>query len=504
MSINIIFLFLCKFYPTMDGPAHLYNSNLINQLIINNSFIEEFHKINTFLIPNWTSHFILSFFRFFFSGWLAEKFLLIIYISGMALSFRYLIKVLKPENMTLSILIFPFIYSFLFHLGFYNNSLSFIFFFLALAYWVNNYKSNQLSLYLVTGILLICTYFSNILTLAFLGITLGSSILLIEAESNSIKSKQFIRLSINRLIRLALCALPSMVLMLYFFLTVKLPSTSQEYNSTELIKWINDVRSLIIYYYNEDEIITEQFLHILILLYGLSFIADNTKAKLINRFLNSKQTIIYLPLLLSLILFFTLPNASSAGMMSDRICLMFFILLIVLVATQTIPSKIQSLFSILIILLHLNLLYNHSKVLKELNKDAVSINETAKHIEANKIVLPVNLSDNWLQAHFSNYLGTDKPLIILENYETEVGWFPIVWNSGSPNILLGDKQMINGLSWHQNTNAKVHQIDYIFFYGNMAKKEGDNYKELNGIIESNYKLEYESENKYVKLYKKID
>jgi hypothetical protein len=272
--------------------------------------------------------------------------------------------------------------------------------------------------------------------------------------------------------------------------------------TSELIKWINDVRSLIVYYYNDDEIITEQFLHILILLLGLSFVNTDTNAKLKNRLSNVRQTIAYLPLLLSLMLFFLMPNESSAGMMSDRLCLMFFMLLIILVLTQPISSKIQSVFSIVIILLHLNLLNNHSKVIKNLNNDAISVNESAKYIEENKIVLPVNLSDNWLQVHFSNYLGADKPIVILENYEVEVGWFPIQWNPGGPNILLENKQKVNGFSWHQNNNTNIRQIDYIFYYGNMSKREGDNYKELNEIVASGFKLEYESENKFVQLYKR--
>ena len=103
LLINIVFLFPTRFYPSMDGPAHLYNSNLIKQLVLSNHFIGDFFQINSFPVPNWTSHFILSFFGLFLPAWLSEKFLLILYVSGMAISFRLLIKTLKRIHPTNSI-----------------------------------------------------------------------------------------------------------------------------------------------------------------------------------------------------------------------------------------------------------------------------------------------------------------------------------------------------------------------------------------------------------------
>lgn len=485
----------------MDGPAHLYNSNLLKHLILQNNFIGDYYQITTIPIPNWTSHFILTFFGFFLPGWLAEKFLLILYVSGMAISFRFLIKSLKPENLALSIFIFPFIYSYLFHLGFYNYSLSFIFFFLTLSYWINHYKTNQFSLYLITGILLLVTYLSNILTYAFLGVTLGYTIFLFEAETHPFRSKQYLLSCINRIKRLTLVSLPSLLLMFSFFHLVPFSDSQHQYHSSELIKWINDVRSLIVFSYTGEEIITEQFFHILIFLFLFGFILNQNRISLKNNISNARQNLAYFSVFLSVILYFVLPDGSSAGMMSDRLSLMFFILFMILVISQTLPARIQAVFSLIIIFLHLLLLTKHTVTIQELNDNAVSINQSAQYIEDNSVILPVNLSDNWLQLHFSNYLGADKPLVILENYEASVGWFPVRWNPNSPNVVLGDRHKVNGLSWHQNEKAQTQrQIDYIFLYGNMSKREEENWKELNEILASEFTLKYESENKYIQLF----
>lgn len=502
LIINMAYLWYTRFYPTMDGPAHLYNANLITHILKGNDFIKEFYQINSFPVPNWTSHFLLAFFRLLMPGWISEKFLLMAYVAGMALSFRYLVKAINPENLSLSVFIFPFIYSFLFHIGFYNYTISFIFLFLTLGYWMNHYDENKLSLYLVTGGLLVLSYFSNILTYAFTGITIGSIIFLFEAVVHPIFSRQYLQACLNRILRLTLCSLPSLVLFGWFFLTVSFPDSIQRYASSELLKWTNDVRSLIVFSYAKEEIITEQFFHILLFLLLISFIFNRDRFSLREKFRNPQMVIAYFPLVLSIIFLFALPDGSSAGMMSDRLSLMMYLFFIILISSQPLPRRIKIIFSTLFIALHITLITKHSPTIKELNADAKTINETASHIKDNSIVLPVNLSDNWLQGHFSNYLGIDKPMVILENYEVNVGWFPLQWNDNVPSILLGDQKQLNQVTWYYSNHAKTCQIDYLLFYGNLSKKNNENMKELNEVISSSFVLEYQSNDGFVQLFKR--
>jgi hypothetical protein len=504
LTINIAYLWYTRFYPTMDGPAHLYNANLIRHILLGNEFIKEFYQVNSFPVPNWTSHFLLSFFRLFTPGWISEKLFLMTYVAGMALSFRYLVKAIQPDNMSLSVFIFPFIYSFLFHIGFYNYTISFIFLFLTLGYWIRHYHENQLSLYLVTGALLILSYFSNILTYAFTGLTIGSIIFLFEAVTHPIVSKQYFLACFKRILRLTLCSLPSLIMVGWFFLTVSFPGTVQRYASSELLKWTNDVRSLIVFSYAKEEIITEQFFHLLLFLLLISFLVNRDLFSLKEKFAHPKMMVAYFPLVLAIIFLFALPDGSSAGMMSDRLSLMMYLFFVILIVSQPLPRRIKIIFSVLFISLHVILITKHSPTLLELNANAKTINETASHMEDNSIVLPVNLSDNWLQGHFSNYLGTDKPLVILENYEVNVGWFPLQWNANAPNILHGNLELVSSIEWPISHNKEPKQIDYIFLYGNCSKIEGEDWKKLKEIISANYNLFYESKNKYIRLYKIAD
>jgi hypothetical protein len=507
LLINITLLCLTRFYPSMDGPSHLYNSNVLNQLIGGNKILGEFYSINPVPIPNWTGHIILSFLHVFFSAWMAEKIFLILYISGMAFSFRYLIKVLSPENIPLSLLIFPFIYSFLFHLGFYNYSLSFILFFTTLAYWIQNQSTLKVFKYLLIFILITTTYFANVLTYAFLGFTMGLFILYFAYEKYT-QSRNFsltIKFASNKILWLFLLALPSLIFLLIFYTQVRFFPGTQSYSDKELLKWINDVRPLIVYDYVGEEIITEHFLHILLIILASGFLLKKiTKANDHNIF--TKGDIITIPLLLCLLLLFITPNGSGAGMMSDRYCLLLFILGLIWIASRSIPNKFNILIVCLIVMLHLGLLFKHlNGTIKRLDSDAIAINKVESFINANSIVLPINLSENWLEPHFSNYLGVDKPMIILENYEASVGWFPIKWNEKSlPNILLGERKSISCIEWASNPNSKnIRQIDNVLIYGNTVRIDDMNWKELKEILLSDFKLKYSSENNYVKLYERL-
>ena len=499
LFINIIFLCLTKFYPSMDGAAHLYNSRLIAEILTGNETIQSFYKINSVLIPNWTSHFILSSFMLVFPAWVAEKTLLIAYFSGMSISFRTLIKNLNKDNIVLSIFIFPLAHSYLFHLGFYNYSLSFIFYFITFAYWLKNYETAGVKFYLLTSILILLTYLSNLLTFGFLGITLGLFIIIREFKKNSSNKKKLINVLTKRISTLLLCSLPSLILLYFFLDNIQLPNQPNQYSFQELVKWINDFRALIVFDYVGDEIFTEQFLHLLLI---LLFTTIYFKKSISN---SSSQRTLLLLFLTCLGCYFFIPDGAGAGMMSYRFNLFLLTVGVIYIINNYIPKKLLPIATFIIILLHFSLLIKSTITIKNLDKKAILINEASDFIKRNSTVLPLNLSGNWLMLHFSNYLGIDKPLIILENYEVQTGWFPLVWNENQPNFQIQDHQSVNGITWPKTENTLTEnstQIDYILIYGNQEKLEDPKYQMLRELLENHFLLEYKSSNNELQLYQK--
>ncbi|MFN5628769.1 MAG: hypothetical protein ACK48W_05730, partial [Bacteroidota bacterium] len=87
--INLIPVLSSKFFPSMDGAAHLYNSNLINHLISNsNSPLHQYFVFNSEILPNWSGHFLLSLLIFISNAFIAEKILLISLLILLPVTFR--------------------------------------------------------------------------------------------------------------------------------------------------------------------------------------------------------------------------------------------------------------------------------------------------------------------------------------------------------------------------------------------------------------------------------
>ena len=168
--LNLFPIFLGKFFPTLDGPSHLYNSNLIVNLLFNSEGLSSFYALNPELVPNWSGHFILSVFKSALPAFLAEKILLLTYFIGLPYAFRSLVTQVNAKNILASYLIFPFLYSYPFMLGFYNFSLALGFMLLALSYWLKHqediYSSNKAKM--VMFVLFMLTYFSHLIVFAVL------------------------------------------------------------------------------------------------------------------------------------------------------------------------------------------------------------------------------------------------------------------------------------------------------------------------------------------------
>ena len=135
LTLNLIPILISGYVPTMDGAAHLYNANMLKEMLVGNEFLNQYFSVNPEIIPNWSGHFILGALQVVLEGVWSEKVLLLSMMIGLPLSFRFLLSQIHPTGKIWSITIFPFTYSFVFALGFYNFCFAFIPFFLAIGYW---------------------------------------------------------------------------------------------------------------------------------------------------------------------------------------------------------------------------------------------------------------------------------------------------------------------------------------------------------------------------------
>src|SRR3569832_1056948 len=121
LILYLIPVFLLDYFVTRDGPAHLYNSNLINHILFKHGGVSSFFfEFTPYVNANWTGHILLCILNLFLPAMLCEKIIFCIYIILLALGFRRFILTINPNNAAASWLIFPFIYTFPLNSGLYS------------------------------------------------------------------------------------------------------------------------------------------------------------------------------------------------------------------------------------------------------------------------------------------------------------------------------------------------------------------------------------------------
>ncbi|NJK97822.1 MAG: hypothetical protein HC905_25535 [Bacteroidales bacterium] len=174
--------------------------------------------------------------------------------------------------------------------------------FYTLYFWLKHKNSRKLSFYLALCILLTLNYFAGILTYAFLGLTIGLYILYFELRKfHKTKEALRVRALTRPLVTLFIVSLPGNIFAAIFFSTTAFITSTDTYSISELIKWLNDVRPLIVFDYPGDKLITEQFLHIIIVTMAIALYLRFKNRNMKGIFLQSD--VILIPALTALFLF---------------------------------------------------------------------------------------------------------------------------------------------------------------------------------------------------------
>lgn len=496
-----------KLFPTLDGPAHLYNSNLINHILADGSgAAAEFFKLNIGIDPNYSGHFILCILNSFLPAWLAEKILLALIIIFIPLSFRMMLRSLSADTVFMDYLAFPFIYSFTFYLGFYNFTIGIALMFFAIAYWQKIKDKLSIRNTLILSLLLIAVYYSHIFTFLLAGLVIGVLITwhALPFVKGTVKGTAG---TSRQLLFLFFASLPALVLTA-IFLTQKGDEGPVTYlERSELIDWLAAIRPLITLNFEATEPYTRFIFYTLVLL--LLYIAATriywfTSKK--TPIVRSHDSFLLLSVIL-LIMFFTLPDwMASGGYVSMRLLLFFFLFLLAWIGLQQLHLIVKAIAVIVFLLVSGCFWLYHREQSKILAQDALEIYHAAEQVEEGSVVLPVDHSGNWLHSNFSNYLGAEKNIVVLDNYEADKPQFPLRWrdNKAPYNVVAADF----GNNYHpcldlaNYEKVSGNEIDYVLRW-HFNRQSTDSCDVITaGRINGSYDLVYTSPGGKAELFRK--
>lgn len=454
------------FFPTVDGPAHLYNSNLILDYFFSDSgYSHQLFEFNAEPEPNWLGHFLLAALNSILPSWLAEKTVLLLSIVLIPLGFRYLLSQHGRGRSWSIFLAFPLSYTILLYLGFYNFCMSIGLMLFSLGVYERNKDNYSFRFGFAFLVMMLLLYFAHLFSfLAFVAYVFSE--FLVRVKNNKSMRPQAFKIAFQRFWPL----IPVMILSINFVLKKGTEGEIAFLPVETLWTWIKESAVLVALIYDTEHPFTMvlSVLWLLLLLFVITWRVIR-KARL-----NPNDLWMFLAMLF-LGLYFVAPDQmASGGYISLRIALYFTLFALIWIGLQKLPSPVF-IFSMLVSLFcTVKLLDIHNTESLKLSEDANELYLAAPFIDEGKTVLPLNYSGNWLHSNFATYLGSERKILVLDNYEASTPHFPMKWkekkepyeiagdyaNSSQPCLTIARYEKVSGVRvdyitrWYWNESLK--------------------------------------------------
>lgn len=480
LFFSAILVLLIPIYPSVDGAAHLYNSAILKDLLLNStSPYHDFYQFNTVIVPNWLDHILLALLMCVFSALWAQKIFVIALILSQAIVFRLIIIKLNPENKLLSCFILPFIFSSFFYIGLYNQLLSFTLLY-CFIYWLLSAKTEGYLYYLGLFCFSIFLWFSSIVMYAVFLILLAIYTIY-QLNEDRLKYVAWFK----KIGFMILVFLPTLFLSLNFIAKISMLTDEKPINYLNKLILFFRLEPLTVFDLTGESKLT---IPLVVLLFILFFIGYKSISNTV------KKSILLTSIFIGL-LFFIIPNNAGAGMLSFRLAMSFYLLLIVLVASFNYHKTVILISSLAVLSIHLGLVMKrHNGRLRSYTQASVNYVEVGKHIPIGATVWPISNEEDWFLGHSNNYLGIANSCIILENYETYYPWFPLLFkpNKTNANTLYNELRSKKQLNSFSDVSA-----DYLVVY----QKNTNALAEGNYLIKKNHSFVFQTADSTMKLYK---
>ena len=490
--LNLIPILSVKYFPTVDGPAHLYNAKLIIELLSGDSSWNEFIGFNGSFTPNWTGHLLFFLLLKLFSTSIAEKVILGIYLVGVPLLVKQLLSQLRAPSLVLVYLIFPFLYSYLFHFGFFNYHLAIVFFFAGLVAWLRALNSGSNRDWVLVAVLAFLVSMSH--PFVFGLFTVVSSTLTVGrvASSNS---------AFGSVIRPFLVLLPGIVTTGFFLLNSdSITQTTSRIPWQDLLisfKYIMPIKGLNMELYHIPSKV------LLYLFSGLVIVALAGRVIPSNGSNSARNEWWGVAVFTGLLVFIFPDYLGDAGLISSRLMWFSFIFLIIALALVEFPKIIRSLvFFVALSLTVWSVNHNFTQI-KPASNLAAEVVELSESIEPGSTVLPITNFGNRQFTRVAHYVGLQNNILLLRNYEAELSYFPLVWNyDGLPKFRLGLVGPTDCVGWVEGAR-EARTIDYLIWVSDL---DGGTQSECMEVIKTDLANQYEiieqSKSGRAKLYAK--
>lgn len=430
--ISLLIIWLSDYVVTGDGACHLYNAKIINSLLFkeSGSYYNTFFIFNSHISPNYTGHFLLAIFQLLFNAAISEKLFFTVFVF-ITLSGWYKLLQYSP-NGNMHFIAFSFILLFTCPLfkGFYNYSLSIAFYAWVIYSWITYFKKGVFLNLLIALIISLFCLFSHPIGFVFSTFNAFVFICIIILKD---KKVMFNYPNLWKLSAFIICIFP-MLIYIYLF---SIGTDSRELHFSFNHNFNNYIRMTSFRALTLSE---NSWLLILGIFTNIVFVAC-----LINRFIKWKQSIqigdtFLIGAVLAYFYYFFFPENFGCDLMELRVQIIIYINLFLFISFMPLSKYMLKLFSLMLLSVFAILCLIRGTVMIKAGAGVKELMETAKFIKDKSTILFFSfdhngqtkngelISDaNWIFHHAAQYIGVDKKVLVLDNYEAHMPYFPLYW-----------------------------------------------------------------------------
>ena len=494
-----------QFFPTQDGPSHVYNSFILKEYFNTTQYplLQQYYDLNLQPMPNWFGHLVIASLMFIVDPLIAEKIMLSGYVILFLYAGRFLIigvgrgSFLLDKSQysffseistnSLPLLLFPFVYNYLLHMGFYNFSYSVGFCLLAVGYWWDNHQKLGYKQAIVFNLIMVCCYFSHMVSTVITLIVVSILWLLTFRLSNLKKHLWQIPM-----------LLPSCALPIWFIFSHGTKSNHVHWPIRRLYEYVSNLEilfSFTTFQLKLGKILSACFLLLLIL--TLLNLASSIWKK---RHLSFQyKDGFFLISLVCIVLYVLVPDGmSGGGFISHRLSLYPFLFLIPFFQLPKYKLTRWVVFSVLILIALINFGYIIN-LYPKLDKDMKEFRSGLHKISPNSRVLPLIFDSRGqcqrigMFLHAIGYYCAYTGGVEWDNYEANTDYFPILFNPAFKDVR-PNLSIIETKPRKMKITPYVDLVDFIYTWSLPVDST------IQKRIEANYKLVFEKQR--TRIYKR--
>ena len=521
LAANLLPVWAFHYFLTCDGPCHLYNSKVLLDFWRGGdvkTFYDQWLYLNARFEPNWFGHaFMMLLQGLHLPGYLAEKLLQTLYVLGFGLGLRYLIRQINGNGLFLSSLGLLFTHHHVFQMGFYNYSCS-----LAALFWVTGYWLHIRTAFTPGRLLLLATgfltlYFCHPVGLLFSFLLIGSlstGAMWRDVKNHDREAWKKYRHNIGFV---SLAALPVIVLFAEYLFFKGFEMVAYGESKSALWQMLRENRALLIL----DT--SERWWAVSVAVVCLLLLLFAGRIKLKNKEFQWTDALFGM-FIFTVWLYFNQPRSFAGGGVTPmRLVLLPYLILLLWLASVAFSEKIQKAvlaFSVIVSAGLLFIRFPHYQMASEAAEEYASC---AAVIPDKVTVLPISFNHHgqiasgryvseifWLFVHTGDYVGEDKSIVLLGNYEAHTRNFPLIWQNGrNPFILLEKDGTIfenqpphaDLLGFPAKTGGAA--VDYVVTWCQDQRFYDHPYgQDIGKQLEQGYELVFKSKNGLAKVFKR--